>query len=111
MTGKRKSRVGRVVGDKMEKTVVVSVESLHIHSLYKKTIRRGVKYKAHDEKNQCHLGDVVRITETRPISRDKRWRVAEIVSKGEVAEIQPKEIVVDLGQENDSNLQSTKDSG
>ncbi len=111
MTGKRKSRVGRVISDKMDKTVVVSVESFRTHSLYKKTIRRGVKYKAHDEKNQCHLGDVVRITETRPISRDKRWRVAEIVNKGEVAEIQPKEIVVDLGQESDSNLQPTKNSG
>lgn len=92
MEVKRKTRFGKVVGDKMDKTVVVAVETPRRHPIYKKIIRRAVKYKAHDEKNQCHLGDMVRIVETRPISKDKRWRVAEVVTKGEVADIQPKEI-------------------
>jgi len=92
MEGKRKSRFGRVVSDKMDKTVVVAVETPRRHPLYRKTIRRAVKYKAHDEKNQCRVGDTVRIVETRPLSKEKRWRVAEIITKGEVAEVQPKEI-------------------
>lgn len=92
MEGKRKTRFGKVISDKMDKTVVVAVETPRRHPLYKKTIRRVTKYKAHDEKNQCHTGDVVRIVETRPLSKDKRWRVAEIVTKGEVAEIKPEEI-------------------
>jgi small subunit ribosomal protein S17 len=92
MERKRKIRFGRVVSDKMDKTVVVAVESPGQHPLYRKTIRRVVKYKAHDEKNQCRMGDQVRIVETRPLSKDKRWRVAEIITKGEVAEVQPKEI-------------------
>lgn len=92
MEEKRKVRFGRVVSTKMDKTVVVTVETSRHHPLYKKAIRRAVKYKAHDEKNQCHLKDVVRIVETRPLSKHKRWRVAEIITKGEVAEIQPKEI-------------------
>ena len=92
MEGKRKTRFGRVVSDKMDKTVIVSVDTPRHHPLYKKTIRRAVKYKAHDEKNECHTGDTVKIVETRPLSKDKRWRVAEIVTKGEVAEVQPKEI-------------------
>jgi len=93
MEKKRKTRVGRVVSDKMDKTVVVIVETLKHHPLYKKTIRRAVKYKAHDERNECRLGDTVKIIETRPLSREKRWRVAEIITKGEVAEVQPKEII------------------
>jgi small subunit ribosomal protein S17 len=92
MAEKRKTRFGKVVSDKMDKTVVVAVDTPRRHPIYKKTIRRAVKYKAHDEKNQCHLGDMVRIVETRPLSKDKRWRVAEIITKGEVAEIQPQEI-------------------
>ena len=92
MAEKRKTRFGKVVSDKMDKTVVVAVDTPRHHPIYKKTIRRAVKYKAHDEKNQCHLGDMVRIVETRPLSKDKRWRVAEIITKGEVAEIQPQEI-------------------
>ncbi|MFC1901919.1 30S ribosomal protein S17 [Chloroflexota bacterium] len=92
MEGQRKIRVGRVVSNKMEKTVVVAVDTPWRHPIYKKTVRRAVKYKAHDEKNQCRLGDTVRIAETRPLSKEKRWRVAEIVTKGEVADIQPKEI-------------------
>lgn len=92
MEGMRKTRFGRVVSDKMDKTVVVAVETPRRHPLYRKTIRRAVKYKAHDEKNQCRTGDMVRIVETRPLSKEKRWRVAEILTTGEVADIQPKEI-------------------
>jgi len=92
MEKKRKIRVGRVVSDKMDKTVIVAVETPKRHPLYKKTIRRVVKYKAHDEKNECSAGDTVRIVETRPLSREKRWRVSEIITKGEVVKVQPKEI-------------------
>jgi len=92
MEKKHKIRVGRVVSNKMDKTVVVTVETLRHHPLYKKTIRRAVKYKAHDEKNECRLGDTVKIIETRPLSKEKRWRVAEIITKREVVEVQPKEI-------------------
>ena len=92
MEKKRKTRVGRVVSNKMDKTVVVTVETLRHHPLYKKTIRRAVKFKAHDEKNECRLGDTVKIIETRPLSKEKRWRVAEIITKREVVEVQPKEI-------------------
>jgi small subunit ribosomal protein S17 len=93
MEKKRKTRVGRVVSNKMDKTVVVTVETLRHHPLYKKTIRRVVKFKAHDEKNECRLGDTVKIIETRPLSKEKRWRVAEIITKREVVEVQPKEII------------------
>ena len=89
---KRKIRHGQVVSDGMDKTVVVAVESPKRHPLYKKTIKRVVKYKAHDEKNECRVGDKVRIVETRPLSREKRWRVAEIITRGEVVEISPGEI-------------------
>jgi small subunit ribosomal protein S17 len=92
MESKRKIRLGQVVSDKMDKTVVVAVETPKRHPLYKKTIRRVVKYKAHDEKNKCQVGDKVIIVETRPLSREKRWRVAEIVAKAEVVEITPEEI-------------------
>ncbi|HUT67328.1 MAG TPA: 30S ribosomal protein S17 [Dehalococcoidales bacterium] len=92
MEEKRKTRFGKVVSDKMDKTVVVEVDTPKRHPLYKKTIRRVVKYYAHDEKNQSKIGDTVRIVETRPTSKLKRWRVAEIVTKGEVADIKPQEI-------------------
>ena len=92
MEQKRKTRVGRVVSSKMGKTVVVTVETLSHHPLYKKTIKRAAKFKAHDEKNECRLGDTVKIIETRPLSKEKRWRVAEIITKREVVEVQPKEI-------------------
>jgi len=92
METKRKTRLGFVVSDKMNKTVVVAVETPKRHPLYKKTIKRVVKYKAHDEENKCKRGDKVRIVETRPLSKDKRWRVVEIVSKGEVLELPPEEI-------------------
>lgn len=87
-----KVRFGTVVSDKMQKTVVVSVESVKHHRLYHKTLRRTKRYKAHDEHNQCRLGDRVRIVETRPLSKEKRWRVAEILTRGNVAEIQPSAI-------------------
>ena len=89
---KRRTRLGRVVSDRMDKTVVVAVETPKRHPLYKKTIKRVVKYKAHDEKNQCRLGDKVKIAETRPLSREKRWRVAEIITRKEAVEVQPEEI-------------------
>jgi small subunit ribosomal protein S17 len=92
MENKRKFRLGQVVSDKMDKTVVVAVETPKRHPLYKKTMKRVVKYKAHDEKNKCRAGDKVIIVETRPLSREKRWRVAEIVAKAEVVEISPEEI-------------------
>jgi small subunit ribosomal protein S17 len=88
----RKTRIGEVIGDKMDKTVIIAVDSPRKHPIYKKTIRRTMKYYAHDEKKQCKIGDKVKIEETRPLSRLKRWRVVEIVVKGEVAEIKPEEI-------------------
>jgi small subunit ribosomal protein S17 len=75
-----KERVGTVVSDKMEKTVVVAVENRFPHPIYKKTVSRTTRYKVHDETNRCRVGDRVRITETRPLSRTKRWTVAEILS-------------------------------
>jgi small subunit ribosomal protein S17 len=79
--GNRKTRVGIVVSDKMDKTVVVKVDNLVKHPVYKKIIKRRVTYKAHDEQNVCSVGDKVLIVETRPLSRDKRWRVREIIEK------------------------------
>jgi small subunit ribosomal protein S17 len=78
--GRRKQKVGRVVSNKMEKTVVVAVESLHKHRLYKHTMRVTRRFKAHDEQNACREGDTVRIEETRPLSKEKRWRVVEIMA-------------------------------
>ena len=81
---KRKTKLGRVVSDKMDKTVVVAVESYRRHLIYKKAVRRIKKFKAHDEQNACQEGDMVRIEETRPLSKEKHWRVVEVISKGEV---------------------------
>jgi small subunit ribosomal protein S17 len=78
----RTQKVGRVVSDKMEKTVVVSVESVRRHPLYHKRMTRSTKFLAHDEQNECKPGDVVRIEETRPLSKRKRWIVREIVQRG-----------------------------
>ncbi len=83
MKGKRKTRVGRVVSDKMDKTVVVVVERMARHRLYHKVVKRSKKYKAHDEGNECHEGDLVRMEETRPLSKEKRWRVIEILERRE----------------------------
>ena len=77
----RKVRVGKVVSDKMDKTVVVAIEDRVAHPLYKKIVGRTYKRKAHDEENTCGVGDVVKVMETRPLSKDKRWRVVEIVEK------------------------------
>lgn len=80
-TTARKTRTGKVVSDKMDKTIVVAVADRVSHPLYKKIIKRTYKLKAHDEENQCGVGDVVRVMETRPISKDKRWRLVEIIEK------------------------------
>jgi len=77
----RKTRTGMVVSDKMDKTVVVAIADHVQHPLYKKIIKRTVKLKAHDEKNECRIGDRVLVMETRPLSKDKRWRVVEIIEK------------------------------
>ena len=77
----RKVRVGKVVSDKMDKTVVVAIEDRVAHPLYKKTVGRTEELKAHDEENACGVGDIVKVMETRPLSKDKRWRVVEIVEK------------------------------
>jgi len=79
--GRRKVRLGTVISDKMDKTVIVQVGSSKAHRLYRKTVQQRTRFKVHDEKNECGVGDLVRITETRPISREKRWRVLEIVEK------------------------------
>jgi small subunit ribosomal protein S17 len=79
--GKRKTKVGRVVSDKMDKTIVVSVERLTRHRLYKRVIRLTTKFKAHDEANDAHVGDTVRIEESRPLSATKRWRLVEVVQR------------------------------
>ncbi len=79
--GARKTRIGVVVSDKMDKTAVVAVERLIKHPVYKKYIKRTTKFKAHDQKNECQVGDVVKIMETRPLSKTKRWRVVEILEK------------------------------
>jgi small subunit ribosomal protein S17 len=77
----RKTRVGVVVSDKMDKTITVAVEDFVRHSLYGKAVKRTKKFKAHDEKNECNIGDKVRIMETRPLSKDKRWRLVSVVEK------------------------------
>lgn len=77
----RKTRVGRVVSDKMDKTVVVAVETFVTHPLYKKHIKQTTRFKAHDENNECKVGDRVRIMETRPLSKDKNWRIEKIIEK------------------------------
>lgn len=77
----RKTRVGKVVSDKMDKTVVVIVEDRVAYPIYKKIIKRTYRLKAHDEMNECGVGDIVKVMETRPLSKDKRWRVVEIVEK------------------------------
>ena len=77
----RKTRVGKVISDKMDKTIVVAVQTSYKHPLYGKTMKRTFKLKAHDENNECQVGDTVKVMETRPLSKDKRWRLVEIVEK------------------------------
>ncbi|MBZ4663299.1 MAG: rpsQ [Caloramator sp.] len=79
--GLRKVRIGKVVSDKMQKTIVVAVEDKVRHPLYGKTVNRTKKFKAHDENNEAKIGDIVKIMETRPLSKDKRWRLVEIVER------------------------------
>jgi len=88
----KKIRTGKVISNKMDKTVVVTVENLVRHPLYKKVVRRISRFKAHDENNACKTGDIVKIVESRPLSKDKRWRVVEILKTKEVAEVLPGEI-------------------
>lgn len=78
---RRKTKVGLVVSDKMDKTIVVAVEDFVRHSLYGKAVKRTKKFKAHDENNECNTGDKVRIMETRPLSKDKRWRLVNVIEK------------------------------
>ena len=79
--GDRKVRVGKVVSGKMDKTVVVAVEDIESHKLYKKAVKKTARFKAHDENNDAHIGDVVQIMETRPLSKDKHWRIVKIVER------------------------------
>ena len=77
----RKTRIGQVVSDKMDKTIVVAIEDSVQHPLYKKTMKRTYKLKAHDENNTCNIGDTVKVMETRPLSKDKRWRLVEVIGR------------------------------
>ena len=81
MAHNRKQLVGKVVSNKMSKTIVIEIENLVMHSLYKKSVRRTKKIKSHDEKNECSIGDIVKVEETRPLSKEKRYRLIEIVEK------------------------------
>jgi small subunit ribosomal protein S17 len=92
---RRKVRIGLVVSDKMDKTIVVTYSWSSPHRIYKKAVRRETRFMTHDPENLAKLGDTVRIVESRPISKTKRWRLAEILSSKEIAEIQPEEIQVD----------------
>ena len=92
---RRKVRVGRVVSDKMDKTVVVAYGWSRPHPIYKKAVRAESRFMAHDPENRAKLGDLVRIVESRPISKTKRWRLVEILASQEIAEIQPEDIQVD----------------
>ena len=112
--GKRKVRIGQVVSDKMDKTVVVAVKTIRPDPLYRKNIRRVKKYKVHDENNACHVGYKVKITETRPLSKEKRWRVAEIISRGRSVTPLPQITNVTNNftlKENDSELHQAQSSG
>ncbi len=81
--GRRKERVGVVTSNAMQKTITVSVERVVMHPLYKKAVKRTKKFKAHDEENTCQVGDLVRISETRPLSRTKRWRLVEVIKRAD----------------------------
>ena len=92
MTTIQKSKIGLVSSNKMDKTLVVLVESHRNHPLYKKTIKKVKRYKVHDENNECKIGDTVKIVETRPLSKEKRWRVSEIIIKAAAIDVKPDEI-------------------
>ena len=89
---RRKVRIGRVVSDKMDKTVIVAVEWRRPHRIYKKPVRRKTRFMVHDPENECKLGDTVRIREGRPLSKTKRWRVMDILQREDIAEVQPGEL-------------------
>ena len=103
---RRQQKVGRVVSNKMDKTIVVAVESLKKHRIYKRTYKQTKKFHAHDEHNTCQIGDIVRIEETRPLSKTKRWRLVEIVKAG--SGIVPVEEVL---AEADPDLLTARDEG
>ena len=93
----RQQKIGRVVSDKMQKTIVVAVESLKQHRVYKRTYKYTTKFKAHDEKNDARIGDMVRIEETRPLSKEKRWRLVEILKRAEQT-VAPEIVAAELEQ-------------
>ena len=95
---RRKVKVGTVVSEKMDKTIVVSTQWRQPHRLYKKNVRKWRRFMAHDENNECTLGDTVEIVETRPMSKVKRWKVARIIQKSDLADIQPGEIATDVSE-------------
>ena len=105
---RRKARVGRVISDKMDKSVVVLVEWRRTHPLYRKSIRRRSRLVVHDVDNSCRIGDMIRVIESRPISKTKRWRVAEILSRQDIAEIQPDEITIDEAVATAAGVQETQ---
>ena len=91
--GRRKTKVGRVIGNKMDKTVVVAIEWRQTHPLYNKSVKRITKFHAHDEDNGCKVGDVVNITETRPLSKTKRWRVTQILSTEDIPSSEGRSVI------------------
>jgi small subunit ribosomal protein S17 len=93
----RQQKIGRVSSDKMQKTIVVAVESLKQHRVYKRTYKYTTKFKAHDEKNDARIGDIVRIEETRPLSKEKRWRLVEILKRAEQT-VAPEQVAAELEQ-------------
>jgi len=93
----RQQKTGRVTSDKMQKTIVVAVESLKQHRVYKRTYKYTTKFKAHDERNDARIGDIVRIEETRPLSREKRWRLVEILKRAEQT-VAPEKVAAELEQ-------------
>ena len=95
---RREVKVGTVVSEKMDKTIVVSTQWRQPHRLYKKNVRKWSRFMAHDENNECTLGDTVEIVETRPMSKVKRWKVARIIQKSDLADIQPGEIATDVSE-------------
>ena len=97
--GRRKTRIGRVVSNKMDKTVVVAVEWRQTHPLYRKQVKQFTRFHAHDEDNRCKVGDWVNIMESRPLSKTKRWRVTEVISTGEVPEVPSEELDAIKGDE------------
>jgi len=99
MEKKKKTYIGRVLSDKMDKTVLIEVETRRRHPRYKRVVTYKRKFKAHDEDNKCRVGDLVQVIETRPLSKEKSWRVTEIKTKGKVVEIKPVEIDAEIKEQ------------